>query len=662
MSKKLIQAAAGAAGGESVYAEDVFSTYLYDGNSSTQTITNGIDLSGEGGLVWLKSRSSAASYYDHIFCDTERGPTKYLASSGILATAGEQTQTASPRDITSFNSDGFSLGVDNTFYKNVSGETFTSWTFRKQAGFFDVVTYTGNGVAGRTVNHNLGSVPGCIIVKRLNGYNGWAVYHRAMDATAPEDWMMRLNSNAARVDLTPSRWNDTAPTAAQFTLSDNDEVNGNGDTYVAYVFAHDDQSFGDDSDESIIKCGSFDGAAGTEVNLGWEPQWILWKNASSTPSWGIIDNMRGWNTSANNDAMLIPNLTNAEDLTQDILDLTSTGFVWNPSAAGNNYIYIAIRRPMKTPESGTEVFAIDTRSADDPAFDSGFPVDMALYKSTSGSDTGIGSRLTSGYQQATNLTFAESAYSRYVFDYMDGWFLGGLGADSARYSWMFKRATGFFDVVAYEGSSTLFQTYNHNLGVEPEMYIVKCRTANVEASFAADWFVAVKGPAASGAGSGYVFSGGLNKTDAVLSDDTWGGLSSTTFTPWYATLRSGPGGLVGQIAGEKYIAYLFATLAGVSKVGSYSGTGSNVDVDCGFSAGARFILIKRTDSTGDWYVYDSVRGIVAGNDPYLVLNSTASQVASTDYIDPLSSGFTVTSSAPAALNASGGTYIFLAIA
>ena len=111
-----------------------------------------------------------------------------------------------------------------------------------------------------------------------------------------------------------------------------------------------------------------------------------------------------------------------------------------------------------------------------------------------------------------------------------------------------------------------------------------------------------------------------------------------------------------------YMAYLFATVAGISKVGSYSGTGSDVNVDCGFSAGARFILIKRSDSTGDWYLYDSVRGIVAGNDPYLLLNSNAAQVTSTDYIDPLSSGFTVTSSAPAALNTSGGTYVFYAIA
>jgi hypothetical protein len=150
----------------------------------------------------------------------------------------------------------------------------------------------------------------------------------------------------------------------------------------------------------------------------------------------------------------------------------------------------------------------------------------------------------------------------------------------------------------------------------------------------------------------------LNSNQAVLSSIAYWNYTAPTNTQFSVRTSNDVNGVIGG----KYIAYLFATLAGVSKVGSYTGTGSNVDVDCGFSAGARFILIKRTDSTGDWYVYDSARGIVAGNDPYLLLNSTAAEVTSTDYIDPLASGFTVTSSAPAALNASGGTYIFLAIA
>jgi len=110
-----------------------------------------------------------------------------------------------------------------------------------------------------------------------------------------------------------------------------------------------------------------------------------------------------------------------------------------------------------------------------------------------------------------------------------------------------------------------------------------------------------------------------------------------------------------------YVAYLFATLAGVSKVGSYTGTGTTKQIDCGFTGGARFVLIKRTDSTGDWYVWDSARGIVAGNDPYLLMNSTAAEVTNTDYIDTYSAGFEISSTAPAAINASGGSFIFFAV-
>jgi hypothetical protein len=73
-------------------------------------------------------------------------------------------------------------------------------------------------------------------------------------------------------------------------------------------------------------------------------------------------------------------------------------------------------------------------------------------------------------------------------------------------------------------------------------------------------------------------------------------------------------------------------------------------------------MIKRTDSTGDWYVWDTARGIIAGNDPYLLMNSVAAEVTNTDFIDPASSGFEISSTAPAAINASGGSFIFLAIA
>ena len=151
----------------------------------------------------------------------------------------------------------------------------------------------------------------------------------------------------------------------------------------------------------------------------------------------------------------------------------------------------------------------------------------------------------------------------------------------------------------------------------------------------------------------------MNTTDAL---GTITGIWATT-APTSTTFGvSNGGGSYNNGAGMTYVAYLFATCAGVSKVGSYTGNGTTQTIDCGFTGGARFVLIKRTDSTGDWYVWDSARGIVSGNDPYLLLNSTAAEVTSTDYIDPYSAGFEISSTAPAAINASGGTFIYLAIA
>ncbi len=140
-----------------------------------------------------------------------------------------------------------------------------------------------------------------------------------------------------------------------------------------------------------------------------------------------------------------------------------------------------------------------------------------------------------------------------------------------------------------------------------------------------------------------------------------------TDNAWYDTLPTATQFQIGSYSSvnnpsEDFIAYLFASVPDVSKVGSYTGTAADLDIDAGFTNGAAFVLIKRTDATGDWYLWDSTRGITTGNDPYLLLNSAAAEVTNTDYIDPLNAGFRITSSAPAALNANGGEYIYLAIA
>jgi len=644
MSKlaKALTAAAGNAGGDNLYVEDVFSTYLYEGTGAAHTITNGIDLDGEGGLTWIKTRNTGTSAW-HSLSDTERGAGYFLRSD---LTNAQSFDTA---EFTSFNSDGFTVGNDTQ--TNGSGRTYASWTFRKAEKFFDVVTYTGNGVAGREIAHNLGSAPAVIIIKSVSFANNW-LYNHNFGASGYDLLYLDL-TNAKSSQTYASGAIQAQPTDSSFTLKNSSSVNGDGNTYVAYLFASDAGGFGDDGSESIIKCGSYtgNGTVGRTVDFGFEPQWVLFKRTDSADDWYLFDSMRELTTDIS--ARLSPNTSDEEGRAFYYIPPNATGITFNASsggalnASGASYIYIAIRRPMKTPESGTEVFNADYQGngTTDPAYVSGFVTDFGIRYFTPGGASAYpitGSRLTGTNRLTTSSTAAQVSQSSLTWDYMNGWY-NPDSASSLVFSHMFKRATGFFDVVAYTGTGSA-TTQAHNLGVAPEFIIVKQR-----ATGGTNWRCYHSANAAT---NGIALNLDLQSFPSISYwNDT--APTSSVFSVGTSTQVNASGGT--------YIAYLFATLAGVSKVGSYTGTGSNVDVDCGFSAGARFILIKRTDSTGDWYVWDSVRGIVAGNDPYLLLNSTAAEVTSTDYIDPLSSGFTVTSSAPAALNASGGNYIFLAI-
>ena len=494
--------------------------------------------------------------------------------------------------------------------------------------------------AARTISHALGSTPAFIIVKRTDSTGDWWVYHASTGAGN----YLRLNLTDA-ASASTAIWNNTSPTDSVFSLGVSN-ANISGATYVAYLFASDAGGFGDDGSESIIKCGSFttDGSGNASVDCGFEPQFIITKASSAVSNWRMSDTMRGWTGGTISNQILYPDTSSVEqNSTVYHGTVTSTGF--NPKMdASTTFIYIAIRRPMKTPESGTEVFGVNTANGT-PRFTSGFVVDAVIQKNTAGGSSNVSARLTGQGFCDAEATSIESSSSAFKYDFMNG--EGGTYTNSAFYGWMFKRATGFFDVVTYTGDGVAGRTVAHNLGVAPELMIIKARDSGT-----CNWFVYHKD-------LGNQTPIKLNTSDAAVAANS---IYFNSTTPDASVFTLGTYSCVNYSAGLKYIAYLFATLAGVSKVGSYTGTGADLNVDCGFSAGARFVLIKRTDSTGDWYFWDSVRGIVAGNDPYLLLNSTAAEVTTTDYIDPLSSGFTVTSTAPAALNASGGTYIYLAIA
>jgi hypothetical protein len=649
MNNRTLSLMMGAAGASSpaVYVEDVFSTFLYTGNGSTQTITNGIDLSGKGGLVWIKARNQT---YGHRLVDSARSDFDSWIETNSTAAANTFTDRVNP------NSDGFTLGSNSPGAEmNVNGATFASWTFRKAPGFFDVVTYTGNGVAGRTIAHSLGSVPGCIIVKRLNIPLDWAVYHRSTTASR----YLLLNGTNAQI-TSSAEWNNTEPTASVFTVGSSGYTNNSGDTYVAYLFAHDAQLFGDGGNQSVVKCGSYTTDASgymPEVDLGWEPQFLLYKASSTTGNWEIADTMRRWNVSLGSDGgnynSLYPNLANAEGVGAAGPVVKSTGF-GSPGnlnfGANTTFIYIAIRRgPMKTPTDATKVFSAVkyTKSSSNHFVQTNTVVDAAFISAningSGGYYTPLGARLTGLNGLRTSEIFAEYN-AGFSFDSNIGFTDGNYGSGTSVIAETFRRAPGFFDVVAYTGTG-IAHGEAHNLGVAPELVIWK------ERSTASNWYVY----------QGFTTRtyGRLNLSNA-FSGNTPGWFSSVTSTALNVCASSDNTDV--NDSGVTYIAYLFATLTGISKVGSYTGTGTTLNIDCGFTNGARFVLIKRVNDVGDWYVWDTARGIVSGNDPYLLLNSTAAEVTNTDFIDPLSSGFQISSTAPAAINANGGSFIYLAIA
>ena len=632
------------------YIEDVFSTYLYTGTGATRTITNNIDLSTKGGLVWIKNRDTAG--YSNLLIDTVRGAPNALVSN--LA----DPQTSATYGLTAFTTSGFTLGTSggNDIEYNGSNKTFASWTFRKQPKMFDIQTWTGSG-ANRTISHALGAVPGCIMVKRTDTTGDWQVYHRSLANTE----YLVLNDTAAKA-TGATRWNSTTPTSTVFSLGTDATVNASGGTYVAYLFAHDAGGFGLTGTDNVISCGSFttDGSTNATVTLGYEPQWVLVKNTSAAENWFLIDTMRGWNV-AGSSRYLRANTSGAES-GQALGFPTATGFTFSGFSASNTYIYIAIRRgPMKVPTTGTSVYNAIARTgtgANATVTGVGFASDWVIARNRTGDGSAVYDRLRGNTKE---LCTAETAAEYTITDgltsfaSMDG---VSLGADATNgrinYSpytyinWFFKRAPSFMDVVCYTGTGSA-TTFSHNLGAVPELMIVKSRSRSAEnwPTYAAPVFVP---------GAGYTVGRLNDSIDFQLNNALFNNARPTASVFSVGTDTSV------NFSGSTYVAYLFATCAGVSKVGSYTGTGTTKQIDCGFTAGARFVLIKRTDSTGDWYVYDSARGITSGNDPYLFLNSSAAEVTNTNYVDTDSTGFKVTAAAPAGLNASGGTYIFLAIA
>ena len=751
---------------------------------------------GEGGMVWVKNRTQGGSGYESFIADTVRGNARKIYSS---ETTQQSIDTSGVRY---FTNNGFI--VNDSTRTNYNNHQFTSWTFRKQKGFFDVVEYTGTGSA-RTVDHNLGSIPGMILIKRLDSSDNWNVYHREMHSSSPAGYYMQLNTTDS-IGGAANRWNNTSPTATEFTVGTAPVVNANGGTYIAYLFAGGDATniditnktltnlgdsfsssydmsyvndgvaetsnaqsmgsvpsggqfdiyvdltsphvvtkykiapqgggntqynlptkievygtndtsswnlittsqasykgwyagdyrdfpipglksyrywrikvlqsrdsngaattatsisewklegfspsldteeykFGGDGDKNIIDTGSYTGSGdsdGPEINLGWEPQWVIIKGVGSV-NWAIFDSMRGVATkthsSTGGDNYIHPDEYSNETANLERIEFTPTGFKITDggwiNTANTKHIYMAIRRSDgnvgKPVKDGTQVFSMPTGNGSStiPNFTTNFVTDFATYRQPGSTHhwEQTARLMGTGYVYL-NRNLAANHWDKLVFDSMIG-FQNHSTHDAVYQAWAWKRHAGF-DVQVYEGKGALSapRLFDHNLGKPPEMIWVK----NLSSAY--DWRVWHKDLNTGGA-SAAPYNLILNSSGSQSANgDIFGGSGNVlpTATKW----TTGGNASVNE-NGSNHLSVLFASVAGVSKVGTYTGTGSSGNsVNFGFQP--RFLIVKKT-SSGGWHVLDTVRGWGVGNDSDIELQNDAGAVTQIDWGAPTATGW-----------------------
>jgi len=318
-----------------------FNTVLYTGANKSVT---GVGFQPD--WVWIKERD--AGY--HSLFDALRGTTEVLSTN--VTGAGHSVSDS----LTSFDSDGFTLGADSSNYvggssqataswnwkangqgsSNTDGSTNTTYTSVNSTAGFSISTYAGTGSAA-TIGHGLGAAPEVIIIKSTTHSENWVMYHKGLNSSGAGTYIYFTTAAAGGSGSNTSIFNNTAPTSSVFTVNTDGVSNGSGKSYVAYCFKE---------KAGYSKFGTYTGnsnANGTFVYTGFKPAFVIVKISSTTGNWYMFDSARStYNQTAN---ILYPDLSNAEYTgTGNQMDILSNGFKLrstNTDTNGGTHIYMA---------------------------------------------------------------------------------------------------------------------------------------------------------------------------------------------------------------------------------------------------------------------------------------------------------------------------------
>ena len=321
-----------------------FEAITYDGNGSARSIT-GLEFKPD--FVWIKERTAGTTSGNRLF-DSIRGAGNVLLSDSTSAELDRSTE------LTSFDTNGFSLGDATTVNEN--GSTVVAWCWKaggtavtnndgsiassvsaNQEAGFSIVVYTGNGSAGGggTIGHGLGKTPEIMFVKNRADASNWSVNGNAGGRLIYGTNKLQLHVSSALVSDTNEV---TAANATTFTVTTSGATNGQNDSHVAYCWV---------SVPGFSKFGKYTGngsSNGQYIHLGFRPACIIIKNTTTATSWVIYDNKRSPFNEV--DEVLYPSGTGQRATGDNEVDFLANGFKYRAAAnkvnSGNKiYIYMA---------------------------------------------------------------------------------------------------------------------------------------------------------------------------------------------------------------------------------------------------------------------------------------------------------------------------------
>ena len=583
-----------------------FSTVLYSGNSSTQAIT-GVGFQPD--WVWIKERGPAAE--NHNLTDSSRGTNKIINSNNTNA------EVTSTNRITSFDSDGFTLGSNNE--TNDSGSTYVAWCWKANGGTttsngdgsrsstvqantqggFSIVEWTGDGSTA-TIGHGLNAAPELIIVKTKTAVSDWPVYCSGLTSAA---YRLVLNSTDGE-NTTNDEWNSTDPTSTVFSVGSGGNVSGSGQDFVGYCFH---------SVAGYSKIGSYTGnGTGQSIVTGFEVDYVLIKGISFTTDWMLYDQKRG------NTQYLIANVDSAEGSSgSPLVEFYTNGFGVTTSNSenknGETFIYAA--------------FAKDASSA--PTLANSFNTSIYNGSGTTRSIGGVGFSPNLVWVKCRDAvgqnswfdtirgplnrldTAAQSSQSNVAntlisFD-SDGFTFGneaGNNNGETNVAWMWKAST--LPAINTDGTDTSIVSANVAAGFSIAALPDKAGTQNLGHGLDGVPDLIIMKQYEGGTGGWLTYNSVIGVRNYMTLNTTAG---NTAATPGYEYDAVTATTITNLVSGStySYIYYCWKSVAGFSKVGSYSGNSSTQSIT-GLGFQPDWVMIKRYDGTENWYIQDSRRG------------------------------------------------------